>query len=128
MPNAVALRACHAPPSATVRVARDSVQPPSCMRALSADSAAKRRSSARMRALLRRFAALSADSARMQLGGCTLSRATRTVADGGAWHARSATALGIPWHLAALRGAGVQRYDSTGLVGGTASAEQTPTV
>lgn len=64
----------------------------------------------------------------MQLGGYTLSRATLTVADGGASHAFSAKEFDILWHLAEHPGAVVQRQDLLRLVWGAEASAQTRTV
>ncbi|OJA40785.1 DNA-binding response regulator [Burkholderia ubonensis] len=83
---------------------------------------------ARVRALLRRFAALSVDSGRMQLGGYVLARATLTVSDDRASHAFSAKEFDILWHLAEHPGTVVQRQDLLRLVWGADASAQTRTV
>jgi two-component system phosphate regulon response regulator PhoB len=83
---------------------------------------------ARVRALLRRFAALSVDSGRMQVGAHVLSRATLTVSVGEAAHAFSAKEFDILWHLAAHPGTVVQRQDLLRLVWGVEAAAQTRSV
>ncbi|WP_323118021.1 response regulator transcription factor [Burkholderia alba] len=83
---------------------------------------------ARVRALLRRFAALSVDSGRMHVGRYVLSRAALTVSDGEAAHPFSAKEFDILWHLAAHPGAVVQRQDLLRLVWGSEAPAQTRSI
>ncbi|MBN3853193.1 response regulator transcription factor [Paraburkholderia sp. Ac-20340] len=83
---------------------------------------------ARVRALLRRFAASHVQSQRMMVGECVLDRPARALVANGAPHRFGTKEFDILWHLATHLGAVVQRQDLMSVVWGWDSGVQSRSV